>query len=1043
MPSIHIRKSKAASVYTVVRKEIAVRTPMVRSMVLLFAVLCAGAAHAKKPVFRPVTNAAPVEKVIAGSPLTIRIGDDTSFQVVNATIGPTGQFYPNCTTGVADAGIFAAIGGVLYAPNFSEHPCGTAVGISGVAWTPVSISNASGDGTSANPFTVTVVVDAGSTGVRMTATYTYVDSEPFFRVTKVFTSTSAVSMNVYLGGDIYLAGSDAGVPYLEPLSSAPGGRDCATNPTYTILLIPTTPANHYTARSFGQVWGEINTQGNLSDMVAVGCQDDGAAIQWRRNLLPGGMVTITSAVSFGPIPPIVQFNVTSVSPAQSSCQTETMTVVINGLGFQTGTTFNFGPDITVTSTTINSATQATVTIEVSPVATPGPRNIVGTQSPGGLTATLVNGFTVPECPRCGTLTPVRVLCTTDGSGDYLITFTFQNLSTQTISHLYLFGLPSGVTATPNYVSLSPAVGPGGFATVGPIRIHGAPPGVLTLTAMILNGELEECCELEVRVELPRCDCAQIVESGNAQCRFPSGGYSYTFSYQNLFNGPISQLMITPDVPSTAVYSPNVIVLNPPMQFGETRSFTITITNAPAWQPACFRITSESEGEECCTIRRCLFLPRCFIWPDHDIHYLGDTVRASGPGLTIQSASNRPGVSFDLPFDTKAVDLQWEPLPADLPQGSFIEQRYRGSVGNTADTLIASTRSVLAGANTELHTRFNALNATGHLYEFRNDGRVVGVKSDATDVPPICGGCVRLPTTDAHFTLLEFRPAEFESARDCDPLERMPGEICLFAGYTFNEANTFHLANLKFEADEVRVYPLGVPDIDLTVSAVELEASGPSRISITTLDVRVDCNGNGIDDVTDIAAGRSVDADGNGVPDECQAGGGDLNLSLSTGFDQTHGTLLPGGSSDDDWQVTNASPAGAAKVVSNPVAVWASALPQSAWISVLPDRGDSIAGLTTLQFENCFCIGNGAQSASLDLDVRADNSATVYLNDVKVAGPDGAFNGAPLAVHVTGPVGGDGPFRSGRNCLRVDVSDDGGVTGLDVAGSVRSQNGACP
>ena len=30
----------------------------------------------------------------------------------------------------------------------------------------------------------------------------------------------------------------------------------------------------------------------------------------------------------------------------------------------------------------------------------------------------------------------------------------------------------------------------------------------------------------------------------------------------------------------------------------------------------------------------------------------------------------------------------------------------------------------------------------------------------------------------------------------------------------------------------------------------------------------DCNGNGIDDATDIANGTSEDCNGNGIPDEC-------------------------------------------------------------------------------------------------------------------------------------------------------------------------------
>ena len=75
---------------------------------------------------------------------------------------------------------------------------------------------------------------------------------------------------------------------------------------------------------------------------------------------------------------------------------------------------------------------------------------------------------------------------------------------------------------------------------------------------------------------------------------------------------------------------------------------------------------------------------------------------------------------------------------------------------------------------------------------------------------------------------------------------------------------------------------------------------------------VDCNGNGIDDATDIALGMSLDTDGDGVPDECQALlepygcgvnpadslvhlGGDAVLgdTLVLGLDNPLGTQAPG------------------------------------------------------------------------------------------------------------------------------------------------------
>lgn len=965
--------------------------------------------------------APPVVRTINGSPLTILIGDDTAYQVLNTSIGALGQIYPGgCTNSVADAGIFAVTGGVLYAPNFGQHPCGTAVAVGpNVPWTPVSISAVSGAGTASNPFSVTVVANAGATGVQLTATYTYVNGDAYFRINKTFTATNQTALTVYTGADIYLASSDSGIPHLGPLNS-PGGTDCTLS-NYTILLIPTTPADHYTAQGYYVVWSEIGTQGNLSDIIGSGCQDNGAALQWQRNVPAGGSVTITSAVSFGPIP---SFLLTSVSPQEACRGTDNVTVVLNGLGFQSNTTFDFGPGITVISTTINSPTQATVTLNIASTAPVGAHTVTATQAPGGLTATLTNAFTVNQCEEpCGHVTDARVRCATDGTGDYLISFTFWNDTTQPVQYLFLTA--PGVTITPSVINFGTPVNPGGSAPVGPIRISGASPGPLVLTINLLDPERELCCSFEVRFELPECDCAQIVDSSGPSCRL-GGGYSYTFAYQSLSAAPLQYLVLTPDTPSTAVFSPSVIPLITPMVYGEIRTFTITISNVTGGQPLCFRITAKStECENCCSIRICIVPPRCFEDPDP----IDDTVFTE---RTIHSPSGRPAVSFPLPPNTTRVDLAWEEIKEPLPAGSFLEQRYVGTEG-----VIASTRSVVRGQDTVLQTRFDAIGATRYRYEFLNDGRPVGILPDVPDeFEPICNLCGTSPgfdTVDAHFVTypekyLHLLEPPFEVRSYCARPGLAP---CHFAAYTYRVPRDFYVTeyNLKFRADEVRVWPLDGDGGDVHLTNVEFRAQGPHSITFTDLSVTVDCNANGVDDFEDIANGTSSDFDGNGVPDECQGRGDNLDLSLNT-------------TGDSAWRVLNTGFAGPAKAVRTPPAGWAPAFANSAWVSVREDA-QSLPGISTLQFENCFCIGSGAYSATLDLDVRADNAATVFLNDRPVSATGGAFNGGPLGVLVTGRVGGEGPFRTGRNCVRVQVSDQGIATGLNVSGTVRSENGACP
>jgi IPTL-CTERM motif/Quinohemoprotein amine dehydrogenase, alpha subunit domain III len=345
-------------------------------------------------LFSQAALAVPVVQTISGTPLQIHIGDDASFQIFNTAIPGQGQMFPSSATQTADMGIFVRRAGTLFAPDFQNHPGGTATGSLGTLtpWTPVSLSAVTGSGTSAAPFTVTVVADAAATGLRLTMTVTYVNGENFFRKTLAFSSPGAQTFDAFLGGDIFLAASDSGVPYTN--SGSVGGQDCATPPTYTILFIPLTPANRFSAENFGTVWAEIGA-GTLSNLVASGCQDNGAALQWQNRTIAaaGGSVQIQAATSFGAIPTIANFRVDSVTANQGQPGTN-LTVTVTGVGFQAGTTFNFGSGITVNSTTINSSTQATVTLSIAAGATLGFRDVIGTQTSGGLTSTLINGFQV-------------------------------------------------------------------------------------------------------------------------------------------------------------------------------------------------------------------------------------------------------------------------------------------------------------------------------------------------------------------------------------------------------------------------------------------------------------------------------------------------------------------------------------------------------------------------------------------------------------------------------------------------------------------------
>lgn len=254
--------------------------------------------------------APPVVKTIAGNPLTVIVGDDTSFQILDSSVPGAGQIFPSdCTTSTADMGIFVRSGGTLVSPNFPEHPCGSATGaglVSPEIWSPVSITDVTGSGTQTDPFAVVVTDSAASLNLTLTMTVTYVQGNNYFFADISFSSTSALSVDAYLAGDIFLANSDFGVPFRIAASGAVGGQDCNTPPTYTILFVPLTAADQYSATFYGNLWSEIQA-GDLNNVVDTTCEDDSAGLEWTgRSISPGTPLVISTAATFGTIPSIAE-----------------------------------------------------------------------------------------------------------------------------------------------------------------------------------------------------------------------------------------------------------------------------------------------------------------------------------------------------------------------------------------------------------------------------------------------------------------------------------------------------------------------------------------------------------------------------------------------------------------------------------------------------------------------------------------------------------------------------------------------------------------
>jgi len=394
---------------------------MNRLLAFLVALLLVAPLSAKEGLLAKRTALAPpTVTTINGTPLRINVGSDNSYQIYNSNVvGGGGQFYPTSGTQTADSGWFVKVGETLYAPNFGEHGI-SATGSLGttVDFSETALTGVGGAGTVESPFSVSVVNGVGDTGLTATTSNFYVQGSNYItqRFRLVNTSPNVVEAKVFLGSDIYLASSDSGVPFLEPQSNSPGGRTCpGVLPEYTILHIPLTPASRYTGTGYADVWAQIGA-GSLDNTLGSGCIDNGAALQWNVSVPPNGSVSVLAATSFGEIPPITQFGVSDVNPFLGQFGTN-VEVRIVGFGFLPATTFSFGAGVTVTNLQIQSATLATATLQIASDAVVGWRDVVATQTPGGIVSTLIDGFAVTDEPVFNysiipgsTVNPLAVAC---------------------------------------------------------------------------------------------------------------------------------------------------------------------------------------------------------------------------------------------------------------------------------------------------------------------------------------------------------------------------------------------------------------------------------------------------------------------------------------------------------------------------------------------------------------------------------------------------------------------------------------------------------
>lgn len=202
----------------------------------------------------------------------------------------------------------------MYSPSSEQADCGTFLLYNGISYgnflgdqdfTPVSQSAVTGSGTTGDPYKVVTVVDAGTSGIEITETDSYVLGDEFYRTDVQIHNANdvAADVRIYRGADCYLGGSDVGYGYADPSTKTVACTQNANNsPAGRVeMWTPITPASHYQEGYYGTVIGNVENHTELTDTCdCTTAEDNGAMIDWNLTVSAGGTSTVSSYSAFSP-----------------------------------------------------------------------------------------------------------------------------------------------------------------------------------------------------------------------------------------------------------------------------------------------------------------------------------------------------------------------------------------------------------------------------------------------------------------------------------------------------------------------------------------------------------------------------------------------------------------------------------------------------------------------------------------------------------------------------------------------------------------------
>jgi uncharacterized repeat protein (TIGR01451 family) len=238
-----------------------------------------------------ITSAGPLNNIYLSNELNCQVDHtgDTSHEFYGDVPGA-------CAT-------LIATGGALYGP--STIPAGSAASPR-TTFTEVSQSAVTGSGTSGDPYQVVTVVDAGTTGLRLTETDSYIAGTETYRTDVAVTNSGGASQDfvLYRAGDCYLQNSDDGFGDLLPDGSVGchASDDGGVSPGARIeRWIPITGGSSAYEAGYSAVWAAIGSQTAFPNTcLCTDYIDNGAGLSWSGSVAPEGTATFSHYTVFSP-----------------------------------------------------------------------------------------------------------------------------------------------------------------------------------------------------------------------------------------------------------------------------------------------------------------------------------------------------------------------------------------------------------------------------------------------------------------------------------------------------------------------------------------------------------------------------------------------------------------------------------------------------------------------------------------------------------------------------------------------------------------------